>query len=143
MRHPGTGRASGVIRRIIERADCCHAAGKRLWVVHIAALPGRITRGGLRHDHALPPRAVPGGNPCADAALAPGPLDMDPYERMTGRHPALTPARACPAGDSICSASHRPYRTSVRYPRLGGTSMMRHAGGKRAAMSAQPSLALT
>jgi hypothetical protein len=113
-------------------------------VVHVAALPGWITLGGFRHDHALPPRAMPGDDPCADAALAPGTLRMDPHEWMTRRQPALTPARAPAAGDSISiAASHRPHRMSVRYPRLDTPSAMRHAEGKRAAMSTQPSLALT
>jgi hypothetical protein len=45
---------------------------------------------------------------------------MDPYQRMTRRHSALTPARTPAAGDSIHMAtSHGLYRTSVRYPRLG------------------------
>lgn len=115
-KEPGSPR--GVILRspsgrvvVMPRAD-------RLRVVHIAALPGWITLGGLRHYRALPPRAVPRDDPRADAALAPGTLDMDPHEWMTRNHPALTPARAPAARDSIRITSHRLHRTSVRYPCL-------------------------
>jgi hypothetical protein len=67
----------------------------RLRVVHVSALPGRLARGRLRLDHALPSGLAPRGrDPRADAALAPGTVDPYPHGRVTGTHPALTPARA-------------------------------------------------